>query len=97
MDLAEDGENGDSAASAESNMHTVTIAGRTFNKVVMMTHFNIFLYAACFWIQAGVLPVSGKNNHKVAPVVVVVVVQTVAAAVAVTGKAATVILAVVVL
>ena len=29
--------------------------------IVYMTHFNIVLYAMCFWIQTGVLPVS-KNN-----------------------------------
>lgn len=28
------------------------------NKVILSTHFNIFLYATCFWIQIGTLPVS---------------------------------------
>ena len=37
---------------------TVTIAGRTFNYVILTTHVNIFLYATCFWIQTGALPVS---------------------------------------
>lgn len=26
--------------------------------VMYMTHFNIVLYALCYWIQIGVLPVS---------------------------------------
>ena len=38
--------------------YKVTIMGRQFNSVILMTHFNIFLYAMCFWIQTGTLPVS---------------------------------------
>lgn len=36
----------------------VTIGKWKFNKVILSTHFNIFLYATCFWIQIGTLPVS---------------------------------------
>ena len=39
-----------------SNMD-VTIFGWKFNKVIAVTHINIFLYATCFWIQTGTLPV----------------------------------------
>ena len=42
---------------AISNME-VTIFGWKFNKVIAVTHINIFLYATCFWIQTGTLPVS---------------------------------------
>lgn len=38
---------------------TVCIAGRTFKVVSLITHLNICLYATCFWIQIGALPVSG--------------------------------------
>ena len=40
-----------------SNMD-VTIFGWKCNKVILVTHINIFLYATCFWIQTGTLPVS---------------------------------------
>ena len=30
--------------------------------VMYMTHFNIVLYALCYWIQIGVLPVSESNG-----------------------------------
>lgn len=30
----------------------------TRTRVLFITHFNVFLYATCFWIQIGVLPVS---------------------------------------
>ncbi|KAK6187074.1 hypothetical protein SNE40_006322 [Patella caerulea] len=36
--------------------HMIKIAGRKFHKVILVTHFNVFLYATCFWIQQGVLP-----------------------------------------
>ena len=28
------------------------------NIILYMTHFNVVLYALCYWIQIGVLPVS---------------------------------------
>lgn len=37
---------------------SITIFGRSFNYILLLTHFNIFLYAACFFIQVGTLPVS---------------------------------------
>ena len=39
-----------------SNMD-VSIFGWKFNRVILVTHINIFLYATCFWIQTGTLPV----------------------------------------
>ena len=30
--------------------------------VMYKTHFNIVLYALCYWIQIGVLPVSESNG-----------------------------------
>lgn len=36
----------------------IAIGKWKFNKVILSTHFNIFLYATCFWIQIGTLPVS---------------------------------------
>ena len=29
-----------------------------YRRVIYSTHFNIFLYSTCFWIQTGTLPVS---------------------------------------
>ena len=50
----------------------VTVFGWTFNKVIAVTHFNIFLYATCFWIQTGTLPVGiveawGKQIYHISP------------------------------
>ncbi|CAH1774902.1 unnamed protein product, partial [Owenia fusiformis] len=39
----------------------ITIFGKKFNFVILVTHFNIFLYAACFWIQTGTLPYLTKK------------------------------------
>ncbi|XP_022337784.1 solute carrier family 22 member 18-like [Crassostrea virginica] len=39
----------------------VTIGKWKFNKVILSTHFNIFLYATCFWIQIGTLPYLTKK------------------------------------
>ena len=47
----------------EQGRYAVTIWGRTFNSVMLMVHFNIFLYAMCFWIQTGTLPVSMLNQN----------------------------------
>jgi hypothetical protein len=41
-----------------SSYSTVCIAGRTFKVISIVTHLNICLYATCFWIQIGSLPVS---------------------------------------
>ena len=30
-------------------------------RTILTTHVNVFLYATCFWIQIGVLPVSEIN------------------------------------
>lgn len=35
----------------------IHLFGWSFNKVILLTHVNIFLYSACFWIQNGTLPV----------------------------------------
>ena len=35
----------------------------TRTRVVFVTHFNVFLYATCFWIQIGVLPVRKPFLH----------------------------------
>ena len=34
------------------------------NVIFMVTHFNVFLYATCFFIQVGTLPVSTSNLAK---------------------------------
>ena len=26
-------------------------------RIVLITHFNVFMYATCYWIQSGTLPV----------------------------------------
>ncbi|XP_059143145.1 solute carrier family 22 member 18-like [Physella acuta] len=39
----------------------VRLFGRSFNRVVMMTHFNIFLYSSAFWIQTAVFPYLSKE------------------------------------
>merc|ERR1712156_914295 len=37
-------------------------AAETRNKrIVLITHFNVFLYAACYWIQSGTLPYLTKS------------------------------------
>lgn len=41
----------------------VRFLGWTFNKVILITHVNIFLYSTCFWIQTGTLPVSKCLVH----------------------------------
>ena len=46
-----------------NNGYTLRIAGRTFNSVILITHLNICLYATCFWIQIGALPVSMFANE----------------------------------
>ncbi|ESO83196.1 hypothetical protein LOTGIDRAFT_133911 [Lottia gigantea] len=45
----------------EKKGRIITIFGRQFNSVILLTHFNIFLYATCFWIQQGVLPYLSKK------------------------------------
>merc|ERR1712012_1436606 len=30
-------------------------------RIVLITHFNVFLYAACYWIQSGTLPYLTKS------------------------------------
>lgn len=37
---------------------SVRLFGWNLNKVIIVTHVNIFLYSTCFWIQTGTLPVS---------------------------------------
>lgn len=44
--------------STMTNDHHFKLFGRVFNSVIVATHVNICLYATCFWIQIGVLPVS---------------------------------------
>lgn len=41
----------------------VRFLGWTFNKVILITHVNIFLYSTCYWIQTGTLPVSKCLAH----------------------------------
>ncbi|KAK3588585.1 hypothetical protein CHS0354_001911 [Potamilus streckersoni] len=41
--------------------HKIQLFGRDFNKIILVTHINIFLYAACFWIQTGTLPYLSKK------------------------------------
>ena len=36
----------------------IRIGRKSFNKAVLVTHINIFLYSCCFWIQQAVFPVS---------------------------------------
>ena len=38
--------------------NSVNFFGRHFNRFVMVTHINIFLYSCGFWIQLAVFPVS---------------------------------------
>lgn len=42
-----------------NSLPSVRIWGRAYNLVILITHLNICLYATCFWIQIGALPVSG--------------------------------------
>ena len=44
-----------------TDLPTIKVLGRTFSRTSVLVHFNIVLYAACFWIQIGVLPVSSTN------------------------------------
>lgn len=39
----------------------VIILGYHFDKVVLVTHVNIFLYSCAFWIQQAVVPVSVRT------------------------------------
>ena len=41
--------------------NVIKILRWSFNKVVFVTHINIFLYSTCFWIQTGTLPVGTKK------------------------------------
>lgn len=56
--LTENGNMGEKDQAQTGSIHDIKIAGRTFNKVILVTHLNIFLYSTCFWIQIGTLPVS---------------------------------------
>ena len=42
----------------DSGDNMVKIFNFKVHKVVLVVHINIFLYATCFWIQTGTLPVS---------------------------------------
>lgn len=44
-----------------SDKYEFNMFGRRFNKVILVTHVNIFLYATCFWIQTGALPYLSKK------------------------------------
>ena len=47
-------------ASEEEEARRTSDEGR--NKLVLLvTHFNVFMYATCFFIQTGTLPVSSKQ------------------------------------
>ncbi|XP_067659030.1 solute carrier family 22 member 18-like [Haliotis asinina] len=39
----------------------IRIRGWKINRVIAITHLNIFLYATCFWIQNGTLPYLSKK------------------------------------
>ncbi|RUS87736.1 hypothetical protein EGW08_004482, partial [Elysia chlorotica] len=39
----------------------VTLFGRRFNRFVMVTHINIFLYSCGFWVQQSVFPYLSKQ------------------------------------
>ncbi|KAH3709493.1 solute carrier family 22 member 18-like [Dreissena polymorpha] len=41
--------------------HNINVFRWTLNKVILMTHVNIFLYSTCFWIQSGTLPYLTKR------------------------------------
>lgn len=41
--------------------HSVTLLGRKFNRFVMVTHLNIFLYSCGFWVQQAVFPYLTKQ------------------------------------
>ncbi|WAR17334.1 S22AI-like protein [Mya arenaria] len=36
--------------------HNIRVFKWSLHKVIIITHFNIFLYSTCFWIQIGTLP-----------------------------------------
>lgn len=45
------------AISMANRGHNIHVFGWSLNRVILLTHVNIFLYSACFWIQNGTLPV----------------------------------------
>ncbi|XP_045181173.2 solute carrier family 22 member 18-like [Mercenaria mercenaria] len=49
------------ASNMENKRNEIHLFGWTFNKVILLTHVNIFLYSACFWIQTGTLPYLSKK------------------------------------
>ena len=46
------------ASQKPGDKYEMNLFGFKFNTVIAVTHVNIFLYATCFWIQTGALPVS---------------------------------------
>lgn len=50
-----------SASNMETKHKEITILGWSLNRVILITHLNIFLYSACFWIQTGTLPYLSKK------------------------------------
>ncbi|XP_052763678.1 solute carrier family 22 member 18-like isoform X2 [Mya arenaria] len=41
--------------------HNIRVFKWSLHKVIIITHFNIFLYSTCFWIQIGTLPYLSKK------------------------------------
>ncbi|GFR98816.1 solute carrier family 22 member 18-like [Elysia marginata] len=57
-------DNIDEGTSTDNKMdenHSVTLFGRRFNRFVMVTHINIFLYSCGFWVQQAVFPYLTKQ------------------------------------
>jgi hypothetical protein len=52
-----DAKTSDNNIAASHYAGEIRIGKWKFNRVILSTHFNIFLYATCFWIQIGTLPV----------------------------------------
>ena len=48
----------EAAAHGQKDDGTLTAAG---GRILLVTHVNTFLYAACFFIQVGTLPVSSNE------------------------------------
>ncbi|CAL1535727.1 unnamed protein product [Lymnaea stagnalis] len=57
----EDPKKDDGQGEDPADVPKVRIFGRSFNKVVLMTHFNIFLYSTAFWVQNAVFPYLSKE------------------------------------
>lgn len=56
--MEEEGEADTMEQNSDGNKFPQANGRYSIRTIVFVTHFNIFLYSTCFWIQLGTLPVS---------------------------------------